>query len=166
MGNKYETNEKDIKKVRIDFLSRSLFHCILNTKKNCRNIDRRINGISKIQYIPWERASDRYDTIIELMSIKSDLVAIYKLFKNWYKGLKNEQHQKIFVAYYVKQNTALAKKISDNYHRIAINLADKFMEYVKKHSGYTEFELIKNPFVYDSYICYIEKIRKQSEKQK
>ena len=158
MGNK--NLKRDIKNFNVnnideDTFGESLFACIANTKNNCKRLNSKVRKMASVYFIPWVNTTEQYDEIMETMAVKAELVTLYKLFVDWSKRL-DEKKKKLFVAYYIKNDKYLARKIAnmaDYRLRILLPMARSFMEYLEKKANLTKEELIRNPFVYRFYIA-------------
>ena len=149
----------DMEEVDFDSFCEGLLSSIVLTKSNCNTINNQIGHMTSVSFIPWFTSMKQYDLIIERMSIKNELLKVYKLFTDWFKGIENKR-QKLYVAYFIKKDPVLCKEIVSNshyYQRFILPMSKNFMCYVKTISDLNEEELIKNPFIYTSYVSTLRK---------
>ena len=161
MKNKNLKYIKDIDMGKVDFdsFNESLLANVLQVKKNCRRIDTQINCLASVSFIPWFVTMSHYEAIIEKMLIKKEILDIRDIFIHWYRKLSNKEKQ-LFTAYFVKKDAKLCTKVtnrSDYYRTKLLPLAKSFILSVKAISNYDEEELIKNPFIYNSYVSTLRK---------
>lgn len=136
-----------------DIFCESLLVGMVNAKNECARLDAQINRIGT-SFVAYNKAMDCYDAILDQMTLKNDLIELYKLFAKWYKQ-QNELNRKLFVAYFVKQDKKLCVELSKNSHfheRYISRMARSFMHYVTVMSDYTMKKLIANPYIYKTYV--------------
>lgn len=169
MKNKNLKYIKDIDMGKVDFdsFNESLLANVLQVKKNCRRIDTQINCLASVSFIPWFATMNHYEAIMEKMAIKKEILDIRDTFVYWYRKLSDKE-KKLFTAYFVMKDVRLCKQITNNsnyYTQKILPLARSFMRSVKAISNYDEEELIKNPFIYNSYISTLRKNESYKKKR-
>lgn len=156
---KYDVDHIDMSEIKMDSFCESLLWGVAQTKDNCKFIDKRIKHIAKIPCIPYMKSLNHFDIVVDSMIIKRRLIEICDLFKEWIKGV-NELKKKLYVAYFIKKSPEICHEINGNYKQHIFSMARDFMLYIKVKSDLDEKELLKNPFVYDSYIMTVRRNEK------
>lgn len=148
----------DMDEINIDYLGEGLLSGVLKAKNDVRHIESQISRIS-LSFVPYDYIIDCYDSILNKMAIKNEIIEICKLFKKWYSHL-DERRQKIYVAYFVKHDIKACLKIARNtryYTKYILPMGRSFLGYVKIMSDFDEKTLIKNPYIYNSYVSMLLK---------
>lgn len=131
----------------------SLLTCAAKTKFNCELIDKQINCKAIVSYVPTKTTMEQCEDIVEILHTKIELIRLYRTFIKWYKGLADRQ-KKLYIAYFVKKDYELCRQITHNGHyhrRYIVPMSRDFVSYITVKSKLDENDLIRNPFIYDSY---------------
>lgn len=154
----------DMTKIDADSFCEGVLACIPRTKQNCFYIDKKIHRLTAMSFSPWSNVMECCDDVINNIMIKSELMELYKLFADWYKEL-SDAYKKIYLLYFVKKDGQLHNKnnkLRRKIRKAILDMSHSFMYYLKTMADFDENELIKNPYVYNSYV-YI--LRKKQEKR-
>ena len=155
----YSVENVDIDNIDKELFYTSLLYSIGGIKKECKRIDKLIHSIADRVYIPTGSLMDHYDAVIELAYMKRKLIELYKAFVEWYKTQTTED-QKLCVAYFIKKDIALTKKIfhmaDRSVYRYMPKMVKSFRSYIRL-STTLDMELIKYPLIYSRYVYYRDK---------
>lgn len=150
---KLNLKDMDLKWVDTDYFCESLFWCMMNMKDNLKHLDIQTKRIA-CAFVPYDRAMDCYDSIIKKIAIKHELIIIYKAFVEWFKNL-DEKHKKVFIAYYIRKDNKLCERVAKCSHyrtRYILSMGYSFLGYIQTMTNFDKKTLIKNPYIYNSYI--------------
>lgn len=146
----------DMEVINKDYFGEALINCVLNTKKNIEHVKDQISRIS-LSFVPYDHIMNCYDAIIDKVILRNQLTKLFELFKDWYRNL-DDKRKKLFVTYFVKRDKIGCVRMTKNTHyfnKYILLIVRSFMGYVKTISDLNEETLIKNPYVYNSYIRLI-----------
>ena len=162
MGNKRNLKNINVNKIDADSFGESLLFCAPQAKDFCRYIDIKIARMAHVSFIPWTSAGYQYDQIIDSIYDKTQLINLYNIFVDWYKRL-DEKQKRLYKAYFIRKSGKIYQEIMQkNYRkdRFIIPMIHSFINYIQIKLDFEARELIKNPYIYSTYI----KVRKNNKK--
>lgn len=132
-----------------------LLICVSKIKDECKRIDRKINRIAKISFIPGMSTTEHYETIVDLTNMKARLINLYHDFNAWFEKLPDEQKD-ICTEYLMRKDVPICIPGTTNSMRRQKNyVLNKFTAYIAPRIDNTD--LIKCPAIYSEYIIAYNK---------
>ena len=152
--NKILINEKvdvDMNVIDMDSFGETLLRCIPKIEDFCKTIDSQVYKMATIPFIPYVNTTEQCDYIIDSIKIKSELVNLHKTFSYWY-DLLTYKNKQLFVAYFINRDVNVYKQKD----RAARPLIRAFMRFLHIMMKSEELKLIKNPYIYNTYVSVLE----------
>ena len=162
---KNEIKNFDIKSVDNETFGKSLLMCVPKIKYICAHLDAKIYGTALTSYAPYVSTMDQYDDIIENIVIKKQLLIVYQVFKEWYNGLS--ANEKTFYKYhFVKRDRSICADAAKNSKfRLDLHMGPmirSFMDCLRVELNFKERELLRNPFIYQTYMNLSNKKKRKA----
>ena len=151
---KNEIKNFDITTVDTETFGESLLGIVPKIKKICKHLDEQVYKTALISYMPFVTVTEQFDEIMDKIFIKSELMTLYKVTAKWYSGLTDKQ-KKFYRYYFVKRDERTSRKILKNSQfrvRYLSPMIRSYMDRVRKEFRFNELNLLRNPYIYKSYI--------------
>ena len=140
-------------KIDADSFGESLLMCAVQAEELCGYIDDRVKRLATTAFIPYVSAMEQYESVIEEIGVKAEIIELYKVFTSWVKCLDIKQ-KRLVKAYFVtctKQTCYVLTNGKYRKDRHILPIIRSFLRYADLVGNFDVKSLINNRFVRNTY---------------